>query len=490
MAHNKTTRKRLYIAIIGLIGISAAFHKVQTRATSSDLTALQDAQAETYSRSSGQNSYQDEEEGQDDLSSLAKSSAKRTTELGQATKGAATKQLDVILGIADQATLQKYDLKMTSAQMAWSRHRVIGNKIEKICVIDTGIDATHPNLVNNLWINPGEACKSQTSDDYYVCEKSKNGIDDDNDGFIDDVHGWNFVGNNNNLRDNHGHGTHIAGIIAADGRRNNGIIGMAPGASIIVAKYYDPQAPPSNNLVNTVRAIRYCTAVGATIINYSGGGLEPSEKEKDAIRDAKSADGKPILFIAAAGNERSNSDIKKYYPADYDLPNIISVTATDENSNVLDSSNYGEWSVDIPAPGKKIYSTLPNGGYGFMTGTSQATAVVTGAAALVRSKFPDHSAEQVIQILTASGDFDPAKLKGKTNNQKHLNIYRALAMIGSGTNVSGIIPRNTAQMRPSSFSIDPNATTNAGTERTISAADEDQLAAFIRDSRRALDRKN
>lgn len=470
MAHNKTTRNALTVAIVGLIGLSVAFQEARI----SDLDRSQ-AQASNSS-----------EEGQDDLSSLASSTAKRTTELGQATKGSPAKQLDVILGIADQATLQKYDLKMTSAQMAWSRHRVIGNKSEKICVIDTGVDEKHPNLVNNLWINPGESCLNPKSKEYEVCEKSRNGIDDDGDGFIDDVHGWNFVGNNNSLKDNHGHGTHIAGIIAADGRKNNGIIGMAPGASLIIAKYYDPQAPPSNNLVNTVRAIRYCTQMGATIINYSGGGLEPSDKEREAIRDAKDQNGKPILFIAAAGNERSNSDVKKYYPADYDLPNIISVTATDEENNVLDSSNYGEWSVDIPAPGKKIYSTLPNGGYGFMTGTSQATAVVTGAAALIRSKFPDQSAEQVIQMLTASGDFDPAKLKGKTSNQKHLNIYRALAIVGTDTNVSGIIPRNTAQMKASSFSIGQQDTET--TQRMISNSDEDQLAAFIRDSKKALEK--
>lgn len=431
---------------------------------------------------------------EDDLIDLSSTGVLRTTEVGKANPALKDggKEVVIALDLSDPAMSEKYDLNLTSWQLAMSKHKVMGSRAEKACIIDTGADVNHPDLKNNLWINPGEACESKTKKGEYVeCEKSRNGIDDDGNGFADDVHGFNFVANNSNLKDNHGHGTHIAGIIGAEGGNKIGISGVAPRISLIIAKYYDPQSPANNNLVNTIRAIRYCTLVGATIINYSGGGLEPSEKEKEAIRDAKDKSGRPILFIAAAGNERSNSDVKKYYPADYDLPNIISVTAIDSNKQVLDSSNYGEFSVDIAAPGKQIYSTLPGATYGFMTGTSQATAVVTGAAALIRTKFPDYTANDVIRSLTESGDYDPLRLKGKTNSQKRLNIYRALALMGEGTNVSGIIPKNTSQIKASSFTIENTADSEDPNTRDISSNNEiDQIAALMRDSKKALDKAN
>jgi thermitase len=429
----------------------------------------------------------------DDLIDLSSTGVVRATEVGKAApsnKGA-NQEINIALDLTDPAMSQKYDLTMSSAQMAWAKHKVVGTKLEKACIIDTGIDVNHPDIKNNLWVNPGEACESKTKKGEFVaCDKSRNGVDDDGNGFVDDIHGWNFVANNGSLKDNHGHGTHIAGIVGAEGGNNIGISGVAPKISLIIAKYYDPQAPANNNLVNTIRAIRYCTLVGATIINYSGGGLEPSEKEKEAIRDAKDQYGRPILFIAAAGNERSNSDVKKYYPADYDLPNIISVTAVDSNKQVLDSSNYGEMSVDIAAPGKQIYSTLPGGAYGFMTGTSQATAVVTGAAALIRTKFPDYTANDVIRSLTESGDYDPLRLKGKTNSQKRLNIYRALALMGEGTNVSGIIPKNTAQIKASSFTIENVADADPNTRDVSSNNEIEQIAGILKDSKKALDKMN
>ncbi|MEK6554933.1 MAG: S8 family serine peptidase, partial [Bdellovibrionota bacterium] len=128
------------------------------------------------------------------------------------------------------------------------------------------------------------------------------------------------------------------------------------------------------------------------------------------------------------------------------------------------------------------------GGYGFMTGTSQATAVVTGAAALVRSKYPDYSANEVIRSLTESGDYDPLRLKGKTNSQKRLNIYRALAIMGEGTNVSGIIPKNTSQIKASSFTIENTADSDDPNTRDVSSSEIDQIAALVRDSKKALDK--
>ena len=429
----------------------------------------------------------------DDLADLSSSGVERETEIGKANPSFKKnqKEVNIAFDLTDPALSQKYDLTLASAQKAWAEHKVLGSKSEKACIIDTGIDVNHPDIKNNLWVNPGEACESKTKKgEYIACEKSRNGIDDDGNGFVDDLHGWNFVSNNGNLQDNHGHGTHIAGIVGAEGGNGIGISGVAPKVSLIIAKYYDPHAPANNNLINTIRAIRYCTLVGATIINYSGGGLEPSEKEKEAIRDARDKQGRPILFIAAAGNERSNSDVKKYYPADYDLPNIISVTAIDANKQVLDSSNYGEFSVDLAAPGKQIYSTLPGGAYGYMTGTSQATAVVTGAAALVRTKYPDYTAAQVIRALSESGDYDPLRLKGKTNSQKRLNIYRALSIMGEGTSVSGIIPKNTAQIKSSTFTIESPATAENNDRQLSGNSEIDQFASLMKEAQDALQKSN
>lgn len=458
MAHNETKVRNLLMIGIGLICLSVSLHS---------------------GFSSGDSSL--EHEGQDDLSSLANSSIKRDTEFGKISKGASSDEMDILRKISEFDISSKWDLNMISAADAWKRHRALGSRDIKVCVIDTGIDTKHPALKNNLWINPGESCPGKNGE-RILCEKSFNGIDDDGNGFADDVYGWNFVANNNDLSDNHGHGTHISGIIGAEGGKGTRMMGIAPRVSIITAKYYDPKSPSSNNLINTIRAIRYCTQVGATIINYSGGGLEPSEKEKEAIRDARDASGRPILFIAASGNERSNSDYKKYYPADYDLPNIISVTAIDRDKNVLESSNYGEQSVDIAAPGKDIRSTLPGSTYGTMTGTSQATAVVTGAAALVKAKFPDYTATEVIKVLTETGDFDPDKLRGKTSRQKRLNVYRALSIIGEGTNVTGIVPKNTGHFKPRDFSIGAN---DEYTPMDMSSDADNNLSALIKNAREA-----
>ena len=270
----------------------------------------------------------------------------------------------------DPAVKQAWGLKKSDAARAWSVSK--GSRKVVVAVIDTGIDEDHEDLKNNIWTNPGE-----TGLDAKGRDKATNGIDDDDNGFVDDVHGWNFVSNNNSLVDNHGHGTHIAGIIGAEADNKKGIIGIAPEVSLMILKYYDPNVNGTDNLKNTIRAMQYAVKMGAHIINYSGGGTEFSHEEQDAVM---SAEKKGILFVAAAGNEKSNSDQFHYYPADYKLKNIISVTAIDPTTEVLPSSNYGVETVDIAAPGYNILSCLPKNSYGLMTGTSQATAFVTGAA--------------------------------------------------------------------------------------------------------------
>lgn len=344
----------------------------------------------------------------------------------------------------DPAISQAWGLKKSDAARAWSVSK--GSRDIIVAVIDTGIDVKHEDLANNLWRNPGE-----TGLDANGRDKASNGIDDDGNGFVDDVYGWNFVSNNNKLDDNHGHGTHIAGIIGAEAGNGKGISGIAPEVSLMILKYYDPKVPGTDNLKNTVAAIRYAVANGAHIINYSGGGTEFSKEEHDAIAEA---DKKGILFVAAAGNERSNSDQHHYYPADYKLKNIISVTAIDPSTEVLASSNYGVETVDIAAPGQNILSCLPGNSYGYMTGTSQATAFVSGAAALVMASKQSYGAYDTKKYILSTGDAQ-AQLAAKTRTSRQLNLYKALTILDSGVSASGAITVNVDSMQKIN-SQDPN----------------------------------
>jgi subtilisin family serine protease len=358
----------------------------------------------------------------------------RTTVLGKPKpeKNMPEKEVEVIF--KDPAINNAWGLKMTDSARAWRITQ--GSRDITVCVVDTGADITHPDLINNLWTNKGETGKDKQGRD-----KATNHVDDDGDGFIDDVHGWNFANNNNDVSDQHGHGTHIAGIIGAEGGNGIGISGVSPKVSLMILKYYDSKGSDLNNLVNTVKAIDFAVNHNCNIINYSGGGIAPSTEERAAIERAQR---KGILFVAAAGNERSNSDTHKYYPADYGLPNILSVTAIDRLQNVLPSSNYGEKTVDIAAPGNDIISTLPGGQYGYMTGTSQATAFASGVAALVMANNPSlRKADQIIKYLTRTGD-DDNKLAGKTRYRKRLNSYKALAIQDSDMTLTGVHVDNPA----------------------------------------------
>lgn len=293
---------------------------------------------------------------------------------------------------------------------AWRINK--GNKDIVVAVIDTGCDVHHPDLKNNIWINPGESGLDSRG-----ISKALNGIDDDGNGFADDVHGWNFVNDNPGVMDDHGHGTHIAGIIGA------GSSGVAPRVSLMILKYYDDTTSGEQNLSNTVRAIYYAVDMGAKIINYSGGGILRSREEETALAWAAR---KGVLVVAAAGNEGLNSDFFHFYPADYDLPNILSVTALDRHGQLLTVSNFGASTVDIAAPGKNIHSTLPGGQHGFMTGTSQATAFATGLAALIMSHSPNlRKPSQVIHHMLNHGR-KLASLKGRVRSEATLNAAAAL----------------------------------------------------------------
>ena len=369
---------------------------------------------------------------------LRKKTTLRNLELGVAKSGTLKDSKPSII-MNDPAINRKWGLAKSNALDAWQL--TTGSREIVVAVIDTGIDISHPDIKNNLWKNPGETGKDKNGRN-----KATNGIDDDKNGFIDDVHGWNFVHSNNYLKDNHGHGTHIAGIVGAEGGNGYGVTGVAPKVSLMILKYFDPKSP-GNNLVNTIKAIDYATRMKAHIVNYSGGGLEFSQPEFRAIQRAEQ---RGVLFVAAAGNERSNSDFHKYYPADYNLDNIISVTALNPTLKVLNSSNYGVKTVDIAAPGENIYSTLPNGHFGTMTGTSQATAFISGIAALLMSHNRDFDAKAVKKYILRTGDNLPW-LKSKTGTSKKLNMMRALTMLDQGVGASGVVAANTAGISQEQF---------------------------------------
>jgi subtilisin family serine protease len=191
----------------------------------------------------------------------------------------------------------------------------------------------------------------------------------------------------------------------------------------MILKYYDDTTSGERNLTNTVRAIHYAVDMGARIINYSGGGILRSREEEEALAWAAR---KGVLVVAAAGNEGLNSDFFHFYPADYELPNILSVTAHDRNGRLLAVSNFGYSTVDIAAPGKNIHSTLPGGQFGFMSGTSQATAFATGLAVLIMSHSKTlKNPQQVIHHMLGHARL-LTSLKGKIRSGSTLDAKAAL----------------------------------------------------------------
>jgi len=279
-------------------------------------------------------------------------------------------------------------------------------------VIDSGVDYTHPDLVNNIWINPGEI--------------ANNGIDDDGNGYIDDVHGYDFVNNDGDPMDDDSHGTHVAGTIAAEGNNSLGVIGVAPNTQIMALKFLDNTG--SGSTFDAIQAIEYATmmkldyGVNINITNNSWGGGGFSQALSDAIAAAGAAG---QLFIAAAGNSGVNNDSIPHYPSNYNLDNIISVAATDHNDQLAGFSNFGATSVDLGAPGVNILSTVPGGGYASFNGTSMAAPHVAGVAALLLSQDSTLTALDVKDRILSYVDPIEA-LQGNTVTGGRLNANNAL----------------------------------------------------------------
>ena len=292
------------------------------------------------------------------------------------------------------------------APEAWDIQK--GNPNLVIGVIDTGVDYNHPDLVGNIWTNPGEI--------------AGDGIDNDNNGYIDDTRGWDFAYNDNNPMDGHGHGTHVSGTIAGKGNNGVGVTGVAWNAKIMPLKMFDDTGS-GGYTSNAILAINYATAKGVKLTNNSWGGGGYSQALSDAINTAGQ---QGALFIASAGNATQNTDVTPSYPASYNLSNIISVASTTRTDGLSYFSNYGATTVDLGAPGSDIYSAWPNSTYNTISGTSMASPHVTGAAALLWSQNPTWTAQQVKDRLMQTTDPISA-LSGKTVTGGRLNINNALA---------------------------------------------------------------
>lgn len=287
-----------------------------------------------------------------------------------------------------------------------------------VAILDSGIRYTHEDLAANMWVNSGEV--------------AGNGLDDDGNGYVDDVHGINAVGANGDRTpetegdpmDDLGHGTHVAGIVGAVGNNGVGVTGVAWNVKLMALKFLDSEGEGSD--ADAIECINYAREQGARIINSSWGGLDFNPLLGDAIEQANEAG---IYFIASAGNGSSNNDDQPNYPSSYAYPNVVSVTATDKRDGFASFANYGESEVELAAPGVGINSTYFNSDsdYRALSGTSMATPFVSGAIALLVTRFPDESMSTILNRLYSSTD-TLESLARRCRVGGRVNISRALEL--------------------------------------------------------------
>jgi thermitase len=269
------------------------------------------------------------------------------------------------------------------APEAWAR--TIGSRNGPIiAVLDTGVDTEHPDLKDNIWTNTGEI--------------PGNGKDDDNNGVVDDVHGYNAYAKNGDPSDKDSHGTHCAGTIGAIGNNGRGVVGVNWQTRIMPVKIFNDDAKPKTSRSAILRGISYATRHGARITSNSWGGGGFSFSIRRAFSNSSA------FHVMAAGNDSKNNDEDSYYPANYDMDNSISVASTTRSGSLSSFSNYGKEEVDLAAPGSSIYSTTPGGGYGYKSGTSMATPHVSGVAGLAATLNPRLSNAELKEVLMAGVD--------------------------------------------------------------------------------------
>jgi thermitase len=290
------------------------------------------------------------------------------------------------------------------AEQAWDIET--GSDKVTVAVIDTGIDYTHPDLQQNVWVNQAEL-------------NGKAGVDDDADGFVDDIYGYDFVNNDGDPMDDHGHGSHCSGTIGARGDDGKGIVGVNWNVKIMALKFLDHKG--SGNLADAIKAIDFATAKGVDVMSNSWGGGQYSQLLEESIKRARD---KGILFVVAAGNDSNDNDKLPSYPAAYNVDNVLAVAAIDHSGQLASFSNHGTTTVQIAAPGVDVYSSIP-GGYDSWSGTSMATPHVSGVAALVKAHEPNISyADLKTRLIDTSRPL--GSLRGKVSSMGVVNAYLAL----------------------------------------------------------------
>jgi thermitase len=295
-----------------------------------------------------------------------------------------------------------------SATLAWAK--TTGSEDVVVAVLDSGVDYTHEDLAGNMWTRPDGMAP------YHDNEL----------GTIDDENGFNAIDNTSDPMDENGHGTHCAGIIGAEGENDLGIAGVNWKVQIMPLKFMN--AGGFGTTKDAIEAINYVidrkkAGVNVRIISASWGSTQKSRALEEVIRKAYEND---ILFVAAAGNASTNNDRSPHYPSSYNVPNVISVAALDRHDQLASFSNYGPKSVAIAAPGVEILSTWLGNGYEEKSGTSMATPVVSGVAALILAEHPHMSVDELRKKLLDSTDPIVA-LKGKTVTGGRINAAKAVA---------------------------------------------------------------
>jgi len=289
-----------------------------------------------------------------------------------------------------------------------------GSATTVVAVIDTGIDYNHQDLAANIWTNPGEI--------------AGNGIDDDGNGYVDDIHGIDAVNNDVDPMDDHSHGTHCAGTIGAVGNNSIGVVGVNWEVSIIAMKFLS--ASGYGDTADAIECMSYLLdlklnrSIDVKLTSNSWGGGPFSQALLDAITACSNAG---IMTICAAGNDYgSNNDVYPHYPSNYDSAGVISVASTDRYDNISYFSNIGVSTVDIAAPGSDILSTTPGNTYSTKSGTSMATPHVSGLLALIYSEYPDYTLDEAKKTLLYNGDL-LSSLSGKCATQSRINAYSSLS---------------------------------------------------------------
>lgn len=272
-----------------------------------------------------------------------------------------------------------------------------------VAVIDSGVDISHRDLSANIWTNAGE-----TSDS----------TDTDGNGVVDDLHGFNAITGSGEPTDEHGHGTHCSGTIGAVGNNGNGVVGVNWEAQIMPVKFLNDVGAGTTE--DAIKGVLYATQMGARITSNSWAGPKYNQILFDTLNAS------PALHICAAGNEGYNNDVRPVYPANYELDNIVSVAAHDNQDRLASFSNRGEGSVDLAAPGVDIYSLEPGGKYRSMSGTSMATPHVAGVATLIATQYPDISNEDIVRRLYSGVDPMPHEYGRRLGTGGRMNAAKSL----------------------------------------------------------------